>query len=540
VNADFVPVALKAGLVNYPPSDDEGRLYSEIGRSKILPQGICVVNSACKVLAWAEMFDDEQSVAAFLDHCLKRSAQFPDATKPFPAERYMKFPSERLADIDDNGEAPRIPQRHSAGKSCPAKPPVPRGTIDARLFGRALDKDGKPVADTLRQRNYVEDRFHVPVAMQAALSKALHVAGSDRFRVADDLARLLVSHAFLGELDVNPVDGRNGVRGDLKQCDFWARRITGADDDSVRLRVEGTSESRGVQRGDANGSDGRLWEHEVDLAWEGIIEMKQERMSRLLLVARGSEKLNWGKVPSEAELQAQRNVILEWAGRDPGLDCGVVYGIIGEPIAADQAGDAAAPAQQFPDEVRKHVVEALAGGPFLVFRDKVQEELNLSDDQKQKLLEQFPEYAQQTKNVFDKISDLKPQEAEKEMRSHRQKSHERLAARLKEILRPEQLKRLRQLELQQQGPHALGRPDIVKELNITHEQLNQFMGVIQDMYKKIEPLMKQAQSGGNPEEIRSKVMKVRHDHQVQIEAILTDEQKKQWKGMLGKPFDLGD
>lgn len=82
MNADFVPVALKAGLVNYPPNDEEGRLYSEIGRSKVLPQGICVVNSACQVLAWAEMFDDDQSVVAFLDHCLKRSAQFPDATKP--------------------------------------------------------------------------------------------------------------------------------------------------------------------------------------------------------------------------------------------------------------------------------------------------------------------------------------------------------------------------------------------------------------------------------------------------------------------------
>ena len=85
MNADFVPVALKAGLVNNPPNDEEGRLYREIGRSKILPQGICVINSACKVLAWVEFFDDNKSVVAFLDHCLKRAARFPDAKKPFPA-----------------------------------------------------------------------------------------------------------------------------------------------------------------------------------------------------------------------------------------------------------------------------------------------------------------------------------------------------------------------------------------------------------------------------------------------------------------------
>ena len=52
MSADFVPVALKAGVVNNPPYDEEGRLYREIGRSKVLPQGICVINSACKVLAW--------------------------------------------------------------------------------------------------------------------------------------------------------------------------------------------------------------------------------------------------------------------------------------------------------------------------------------------------------------------------------------------------------------------------------------------------------------------------------------------------------
>jgi len=538
VNADFVPVALKARLVNYPPNDEEGRLYREIGRSKVLPQGICVVNSACKVLAWAEMFDDDQSVVAFLDHCLKRGGQFPDANKPFPAERYMKFPSEKLADSEDNGKVPVIAERHSDGKSCPAKPRVPHGTIDARLFGRALDKDGKPVADTLRQENYVEDRFHVPVAMQVALASALRDAGSDRFRLANDLARLLASHAFLGELDVNPVESINGSKGDLRQCDFWARRVEG-DDDSVRVRLEGKSEARGAQSGDEKGFEGRFWQHDVDLAWEGIIEMKKDRMSRLLLVARGSEKLKWANVPRESELHGQRNVILEWAGRAPELSCNVRYGIIGEPIAEDQAGEP--PAEQFPDEVRKHVVEALGGGSFLVFRDTVQDELNLSENQQEKLLEKFPEYVQETKKLFDRITNLKPEEREKEMQSHRQKFHEKLAAILNQTLKAEQLKRLQQLELQQQGPHALGRPDIVKELKITQEQLNQFMGVFQDMSKKIESLTQQAQSGsGNPEEIRLKAMKIRDEHQGKLEAILTDAQQSQWQEMLGKPFDLGD
>ncbi|HYF00840.1 MAG TPA: hypothetical protein VEJ18_18100, partial [Planctomycetota bacterium] len=57
VNADFVPVALKAALVNGAPPGAEGDLYREIGRSKPAPQGIAVANASGKVLAWALMFD---------------------------------------------------------------------------------------------------------------------------------------------------------------------------------------------------------------------------------------------------------------------------------------------------------------------------------------------------------------------------------------------------------------------------------------------------------------------------------------------------
>src|SRR6202035_5313841 len=113
----------------------EGRLYREIRRSRILPQGICVVNSAGKVLDWVFMFDDDQSVLDFLDRARNRFAMFPDAKKPFPTERYMKFPSQKLADVEDNAKVVPIVERHPEGESCPGKPRVQQGTIIARVFG---------------------------------------------------------------------------------------------------------------------------------------------------------------------------------------------------------------------------------------------------------------------------------------------------------------------------------------------------------------------------------------------------------------------
>ena len=35
-------------------------------------------------------------------------------------------------------------------------------------------------------------------------------------------------------------------------------------------------------------------------------------------------------------------------------------------------------------------------------------------------------------------------------------------------------------------------------------------------------------------------MKIRKEHEGQIEALLTDAQKKQWKEMLGKPLNLDE
>ena len=87
---------------------------------------------------------------------------------------------------------------------------------------------------------------------------------------------------------------------------------------------------------------------------------------------------------------------------------------------------------------------------------------------------------------------------------------------------------------------ALGNAEVMKELEITDQQRQQFGEVVQAMQKKIEPLLKEAQKGGKPEEIRPRVMKIRKEHEGKIEALLTEAQKKQWKEMLGKRLNLDD
>ncbi len=197
-----------------------------------------------------------------------------------------------------------------------------------------------------------------------------------------------------------------------------------------------------------------------------------------------------------------------------------------------------AAAQEPPDEQRKQVVEAL-GPPFIVFREKVLDELKVSDEQREKLMRRVMEQIMETGPFLDSLKDA-GEEREKKLTEHRKNAHEKLAKDLKELLQPGQLNRLRQVTLQQEGSFALGQEEVRKELKITQEQMMKFKAVVEDLQSKVQPLVKEAQSGGNAEEIRPKIEALRKEHAKQLEAVLTDAQKMQWKEMLGPAFDLGD
>jgi hypothetical protein len=95
--------------------------------------------------------------------------------------------------------------------------------------------------------------------------------------------------------------------------------------------------------------------------------------------------------------------------------------------------------------------------------------------------------------------------------------------------------------LQQEGVFALlGQNDASLKLNVTEEQRSRIMAIVQAMQEAIQPLIEEAQSRGNPENVGAKVMQIRKAHEGQIEAILTPLQQEQWRTLLGKPLDLDD
>jgi len=340
----FVPLALRAPLVNgmvpggHP---DESRLYGWLRRAMLAPQGIGVLTDSGQVMQWVQMFDDPAAVIGFLDRAQSRFAELGSGPAAVAAERYMKYPGQRMADTQEEGKPEPIATAHPTGTRCPAEAhshsAVPAGALGARVVGRALNVNGAYVDDTVRQEHYSEDRFHLTADLQREIARALAGATSGRVRLPDALGRLCALNAYLGHIDVRPLEnpGRGAgaadkVREALPACELWAE-MTDAGGGEGSWRIQGRTEvaSSGVGTG--------RYRHDVRLDWEGYVALKGDRVEQLVLSGTGREKLQYGDDSHPAQAGSGDEVTYLPGGRRIDQECGVRYGIEGKAAVAGEA-----------------------------------------------------------------------------------------------------------------------------------------------------------------------------------------------------------
>ena len=329
VNAEFIPVALKAGMVNNPGriSGPESVLYAELNRTKAAPQGICVANADGKALAWALGFDDGASILDFLD---KTKARFSDnpSGKPVTTQRYRRYPSVAIAPVADSGRVVEIPASHPAGDRCTGDLTPAEGTLAGRIVGRTVNADGKPSEQTVTQESYIEELFTLAPDVQLSLVRELRSAGAgDKFELPQSLSRTLVGSAYLGQLDVNPIGGASvGGKVDEEQWSLKAK-VIGNEGDVTRLKITGLSDVTGSEGARRRGGDGLRWNHAVSLAWCGYLEVTGNQITKLDLAARGHEYLTWKGAGSSPANKPQDLRSLP-AGRIIDLQSPVHYAIV--------------------------------------------------------------------------------------------------------------------------------------------------------------------------------------------------------------------
>jgi Spy/CpxP family protein refolding chaperone len=178
------------------------------------------------------------------------------------------------------------------------------------------------------------------------------------------------------------------------------------------------------------------------------------------------------------------------------------------------------------------------GGGFtspaqLIANKGVQEELKLTDEQKAKATKIGEELRGKAQEVFQNAAG----DFDK-VRTEMQKLNDAAAKTVNAMLKPEQAKRLKEIELQVASINALTREDIQKELKLTDKQKNEISQTLKEIQKDIQDLgPPDFQDQEAMKKRNDKIQTLRKDNLAKVVKTFSAEQQKAWTEMLGKSFN---
>jgi Spy/CpxP family protein refolding chaperone len=167
------------------------------------------------------------------------------------------------------------------------------------------------------------------------------------------------------------------------------------------------------------------------------------------------------------------------------------------------------------------------GTLFLLTQKSVQDELKMTDEQVKKVTELQAKEREARGPRDPNVSREERQKKAEEARAATDKA-------LTDILKPEQLKRVKQISWQRQGTRALSDKEVAEALKLTDEQKEKLKTIQDDARKEMRDLF---QAGaGNRDEARKKMEELRKSADEKAQAVLTAEQKTKLKEVTGEPF----
>jgi hypothetical protein len=161
------------------------------------------------------------------------------------------------------------------------------------------------------------------------------------------------------------------------------------------------------------------------------------------------------------------------------------------------------------------------GTLFLLGQKSVQEELKLSGEQV-KMVTQLQEKQRES---FQGLRDLSQEERRTKMQEITKVQNEAIA----KILKPDQLKRAKQIALQQQGPRAVNNEEVAKALKVTDEQKEKMREIQRESFEKLREL-------GFDEDKAKEREALQKETNGKMMAVLSSEQQAKLKEMQGEPF----
>jgi hypothetical protein len=168
----------------------------------------------------------------------------------------------------------------------------------------------------------------------------------------------------------------------------------------------------------------------------------------------------------------------------------------------------------------------------------VQKELKLTTEQVSKIKQLDKRMEAKMEKAFEESvkQKLSDKEGNEKLEAVAKEAEAETAKLVKESFEPEQAKRFKQIERQLAGLSALTYEDVALELKLTDDQKNEMKKIVDTITKETRDLLK-GKSGEKRKAAREKGRALRQDALDKATSLLSADQKKQWKEMLGTPFE---
>jgi Spy/CpxP family protein refolding chaperone len=180
----------------------------------------------------------------------------------------------------------------------------------------------------------------------------------------------------------------------------------------------------------------------------------------------------------------------------------------------------------------------MGGGAGLIANEGVQKELKLTDEQTSKAEAVARDVREKHHGEFAKVEDLDAKERSEKMAEIVRTMISETNKGLADVLKPEQMKRYRQIQLQQLGLMAFTEPEVQSKLKLTDDQVGQIRRINADSQSQRRELFQGGGGGGNREEMQKKEATLGKESMDKALAVLSANQKQAWKDMTGEPFEV--
>ena len=168
---------------------------------------------------------------------------------------------------------------------------------------------------------------------------------------------------------------------------------------------------------------------------------------------------------------------------------------------------------------------------------QLQDELKMDKDQADKVTEAITKVREDLRDETAKLRDRNTSDADRAEIG--KKVSDAYAKALADVLKPEQLKRLRQIENQQAGVNLFTKEDNQKALKLTDAQQESIKDISTDLQKDIRSLSGGTGGrGGFDPEAQQKRQALQKEAMDAVVKLLNDDQKATLKDLTGDPFEL--